>query len=882
MHSRRLLPGYALGLAALSLCGTASANGLYPTQFFATLNAPAAIVSADINGDGHLDLVVIGQDQTIAVLIGKADGTFKSPTAYYVAGLVPAALAVADVNGDGKLDIVVANKSDDTVSVLLGNGDGTFKAQTAVQASNGKGTAAPTYKVGQGPISLAIADLNGDGKPDLIVANFTDNNVGVLLGNGDGTFKAQTTLDVGGGPSFVAVADMNNDGKPDLVVSSSTGNYFGVLLGNGDGTFQTETTTKLGPISLNAVLQSLVVADFNHDGNFDVITTTSDLNGQTSLYFGGDGKGGFRTGRTLVTGHQTTYLATADVDGDGNLDLIAGSFSDGTLRVMFGNGVGGFSSGIDYPAIGISSALGVQAFVAGDFNSDGRPDIAAINPNGSLIQVLYNDKHGHFHLNNSYITGTTPTDVQTADLNGDHHLDLVNVNSADGTMDVRLGNGDGTFQPAQTYPVGKNPQRLFLADVNHDGKPDAVTVNLGDGTVSVLLGNGDGTFQSARHFDAGPNPIDIGLGDMDQDGDLDIVVANQVVNTVSILRGNGDGTFKPRISYPAGNTINALAVGDIDHDGFPDVVTVGNFITVLRNDGTGALKQPVFTKSGSVDVYPGIGVRVMLKDVNEDGNLDLLVLDYSDSLLGVLLGNHQGFFTRPGQTYPTCANPNSVAVADLNADGHLDLAVTCEVGNAVAVMLGNGTGAFLEFAYPAEVEPRGVVIGDFDEDDTPDLAVVNGVSDNLNVQLQIHGAVAKDHAPVAVNQPFSIPDGALPQVGVFEATDVDNDDIVFVVVQQPLSVPTGTETSESAGIVTTAPDGVFTYLADTGFTGIAVMKFQATDGIKLSNIGQVTVSVQKNTAGSGYKSKHGFLGAFWLPWLPLLGLFAALRRRRQS
>src|SRR5690242_2417351 len=133
MYSRRLLPGYALGLAALSLCGSASASGLYPTQFFTTLNGPAAIVNADMNGDGKLDLVEIGSDQTVAVLLGRGDGTFKSPAAYYVAGTGAIALAVADLNGDGKQDIAVVNDGANTVSVLLGNGDGTFKAQTATQ-----------------------------------------------------------------------------------------------------------------------------------------------------------------------------------------------------------------------------------------------------------------------------------------------------------------------------------------------------------------------------------------------------------------------------------------------------------------------------------------------------------------------------------------------------------------------------------------------------------------------------------------------------------------------------------------------------------------------------------------------------------------------------
>ena len=879
MYSRRLLPGYALGLAALSLCGNAYANGLYPTQFFSAINAPGAVVAADVDGDGKLDLVEIGADQTVAVLKGNGDGTFKSPGAYYAAGNGLEALAVADLDGDGKLDIVVVNNADNTVSVLLGKGDGTFKGQTAVELANGKGTAAPTYAVGKGPDSVTIADVNNDGIPDLIVANFVDGTVSILLGKGNGTFKLQTTVDVAVGPTYVTAADMNHDGNIDLIVSSSTANMFGVLRGRGDGTFGAETTTKLGaPFPQNS-LQTLVVGDFNHDGNLDVITTTSDLNAETADYFPGDGKGGFGPGRFLLTGRETAYLATADLNGDGNLDLIAGSFASSTLRVMFGNGLGGFSSGVDYPAVGITGALNAQAFVVGDFTGHGHPDIASVNTAASLIQVLNNDGQGHFHLSDSYPTGVAPSDVQTADLNGDGHLDLVDINSADGTMDVRLGNGDGTFQAAQTYPVGSSPQRLFLVDLRHNGKLDAVTVNFGngEGTVSVLLGNGDGTFQSARHFDAGPNAVDLAVGDMDQDGKLDLVVANAVVNTVSILRGNGDGTFKPRQAYPADDVINGLTVGDIDHSGFPAVITVGNFVSVLRNDGKGGLVQPTFLKNGlSVDIYRASGVRVALSDVNHDNQPDILVADYSDSLLVVLLGNSKGYFTPVPTNYPTCANPRSLALADLNADGNVDVAVTCVGGSAVGVMLGNGTGGFLNFAYPAELDPRGLAIGDFNEDGQPDIAVANGGSDNIHLLLETHGVVANDLAPKAVDSAFVVDDGAQSQSGSLEALDKDGDPLSFVIVQQPPLV-----NGIQPGLVVGSSDGVFVYFASTGVTGSTTFKFQATDGVKLSNIAQINVNVLKNSSG-GKSSSHHFLGGFWLPLLPVLGLFAALRRRRRS
>ena len=871
MHSRRLLPGYVLGLAALACCGAADAKGLYPTQFFDTLNSPDTVVMADVNGDGFPDIVEIGADQTIAVLLNKGDGTFRSPTSYYVAGISPVALAVADLNGDGKLDIVVVNNGGASVSVLLGKGDGTFIAQTADQSATGTGTAAPTYTVGASPFYVAIADLNHDGKPDLVVANFTDDTVSVLLGKGDGTFKTQSVIDVGIGPDFIAIADVNNDGKPDLLVANSTEGTLEVLLGKGNGTFVDKGVTRVSPPSSQTSLMTMVVGDFDKDGNLDVVITNSNSSSEIVTYLGGNGDGTFRTPRGIATGLQTLYLATADVDGDGNLDLIAGSFSNGTLRVLFGNGKGGFSTGRDYPANGLSTAVGAQAFALADVNGDNKPDIVIVNSTGGFMQVLYNDGNGRFDLSNSYNTGAIPTDVQTADLNGDGHADVVEINSADGTLGVLLGNGNGTLQPMQTYNLGagKHPQRLMLADVDGDGNLDAITANNGDGTVSVLLGNGDGTFQAARSFPAGANPVDVAAADMDQDGKLDLVVANAVINTVSILRGDGHGSFAAPVPYPAGSAINSLAVGDVNHDGFPDVVTVGGDVAVLRNDGKGGLIPIKLLKSGaSVDVYSPIGVRVMLKDVNHDGNLDILVLDKSDSQLAVLLGNRLGYFTRVPTDFATCANPSSLAAADLNADGDVDVVVTCTGSNTLGVMLGNGQGAFISSAYAAEIDPRGVAIADFDEDGTPDLVAVNGGSDNLNVQLQIHGIVAADHAPKAVNTLFSIDDGAQGQVGAFGASDADGDPLVFVLLNP-------NDPNASIGVLN---DGVFSYLATVGFIGEDQLQFQVSDGVKLSNVGTVTVFVHKNSAGK--TSKHGFLGGFYLPLLPLL-LGFLVRRRRQ-
>jgi hypothetical protein len=878
MHSRRSLPGYALGLAALAYCGATAAKGLYPSQFFSTLNAPNSVVSADVNGDGHPDLVELGTDQTVAVLINRGDGSFNSPLRYYAVGNQPVALAVADLNHDGKPDIVVINNTDNTISVLMGNGDGSFVGPTASEAAAGGATPAPSYPIGTDPIALTIADMNGDGIPDVVTANFADNTLSILIGRGDGTFKPAITVPVGTGPVFVAAADMNGDGKLDLLVNNNLDGTLGVLLNKGGDAFGAMTATSLGPRRLRPYLQMMVVGDFKHDGKQSVITTTTSINGDSVLYLAGKGDGGFEPAGVFSTGLQTSYLATADVNGDGLPDLIAGSAANNSVRVLFGNSNGGFSPGQDYPANGITGGSTLQRLTVADFSGSGKPDIAVVNTDGGFMQLLYNDGTGHFHLKNAYATGATPSDVQTADLNGDGHLDLVETDSADGTLGVRLGNGDGTFQALQTYKVGASPQRVLLVDVDGDGILDAVTVNTGtassngDGTVSVLLGDGTGHFQAAHDFPAGPNPVDIAAADMHHDGKLDLLVANAVVNTVSILRGNGDGSFKAPVSYFAAVQVNGLAAGDLEHTGFPDVVTVGSSVAVLRNDHKGGLIEPTTdpTTGLSPDLYSATGVRITLADIRHVNQLDAVIADSSNSQLVVLTNFGKGLFKQAPSTFPTCGGPRSLAVADLNADGHLDVAVSCSSSSAVGVMLGNGQGGFLSTPYPAEIEPRGVAIGDFDEDGQPDLAVVNGDSDDMTVSTEIPGVVKSDRAPRALPGSLTIPNGRESQNGGFQAVDADGDPLTYVAVTLP--------TLGTFSYSTT--DGSFTYLANTGQVGTDTAVFQVSDGVKLSNLATVSIDIQTNPTGGS--SSHGFLGAFWLPLLPVLGLFGRLRRRRRS
>jgi hypothetical protein len=185
------------------------------------------------------------------VLLGNSIGGFGAKTDFGT-GTNPASVAIGDLNADGKPDLAVANWGSNTVSVLLGNGNGTFGANTE-------------FGTGTNPYSVAIGDLNADGKPDLAVPNLRSYTVSVLLGNGNGTFGANTEFGTGTNPFSVAIGDLNGDGKPDLAVANGSSSTVSVLLGNGDGSFGEKTDFGTG-----AVPYSVAIADFNADGRPDL------------------------------------------------------------------------------------------------------------------------------------------------------------------------------------------------------------------------------------------------------------------------------------------------------------------------------------------------------------------------------------------------------------------------------------------------------------------------------------------------------------------------------------------------------------------------------------------------------------------------------------
>jgi hypothetical protein len=333
----------------------------------------------------------------------------------YITGSGTSGVAVADLNGDGKPDLAAAVRGSNGVGVLLGRGDGTFGAAT-------------TYAAGADPFTVAVADLDGDGKLDLVTPNRLGNDVSVVLGHGDGTFGAPTGYAAGQGPEDVAVADLDGDGKLDLAVANIYGNSVSVLLGNGDGTF-----------------------------------------GPATAYTSG--------------GSYTRRVAVADLNRDGKPDLVTASYQsrDG-VSVLLGHGDGTFGAPTAYAA-----GSGPTGVAVGDFNRDGEPDLAVTDQDGNSVSMLLGRGDGTFGAPTTYAAGRHPNMVAMADLDSDGKLDLVTADHDGNSVSVLLGHGDGTFGAATTYTAGQGPNDVVVADLDGDGRPDLATANYYSNSVSVLL-----------------------------------------------------------------------------------------------------------------------------------------------------------------------------------------------------------------------------------------------------------------------------------------------------------------------------------------------------------------------------------------------------------
>jgi hypothetical protein len=464
-----------VGLAATLAMGATPTIVLNPAPSPIVGKNPQSVAVGDFNGDGKWDLAVanFGSDN-VSILLGNGDGTF-GPAKNFGVGTGPFFIAVGDFDGDGKLDLAVANLLSSNVSILLGKGDGTF-----CRAPGCGLPPAPDPPAGTDPSAVAVGDFDKDGKLDLAVANFSDNNVSILLGKGNGTFSAPSNFAVDANPRWVASGDFNNDGKLDLAVANSGSTTVSILLGKGDGTFAAAM-----PFGADFLPFSVAVGDFNGDGKADLAVANNGSNNVSILL--GKGNGTFGTPNNLAAGFAPFAVALGDLNGDGKLDVVVTNNGGDTLSVFAGNGDGTFAAGTSF-----SAGTRPKGLVVWDFNNDGKPDVAIASSSSDSLAML---------MNNTVIQA--PNQPPVANAGPDQTVECSGSSGAQATLSGsgtdpdgdpltymwtdEHGNVVGTSAMVTLWvPLGTHTFKLTVDDGHSHTASDLTNVTVGDTTAPLL------------------------------------------------------------------------------------------------------------------------------------------------------------------------------------------------------------------------------------------------------------------------------------------------------------------------------------------------------------------------------------------------------------
>jgi hypothetical protein len=753
--------GPVLGNDRTLLLSLTSARAFNPVPRFRStaLNYPIAgslprsMAVTDLNGDGRRDIVT-GNDLSLSIsVLLSGEAGFAGAVTYPVPDGAPlayfVAVAVGDVTGDGVPDLVAAGFNTDFIRVFAGDGTGTFTEAPAIALNSA-----------DIPTSIALADVNGDRRPDIVVTIGSYAQVMVLLARKGGGFGRGPTFPSGRGPRALAIADVDADGDLDLLTANEVSADVSILAGNGAGSFARPRSIATGP---GTIPVSVAAGDVNGDGLLDIVSsnlaTARPGAPATVSVMVGDGEGGFAAAQQHIVGQGAGDLdidppgqvAIADITADGRADIAVTLPVGNLIALLAGTAEGELAAAVRFPV-----AAGPQAIAIADVTGDGNPDMVSSNGVAASVSIVPGDGAGNVGFGGNFTAGAFPHSVVAADFDGDGDPDAAVANAFSDSLSVLTNDGSGAFTGSD-HPVGATPTWVTAGDVDGNGTVDLVTANFGGGSASVLLGDGAGGFATAVSYSVGDlqSPYAVAAADVNADGRLDIATANTNLSDegVSLLLGNGAGGFAEPIPLEVGPALfhdpRSIALADVTGDGNLDLLTANSVtsnLSLLTGDGTGAFASAVYLTAGEGPVV------VEAADVTGDGLVDIVSLDHTAQTVSTLAADGAGGFAEaahhaiysPAGT-PCTTDPNAVcpwawgmSVHDVNNDGHLDIIAANTAVNTVSVLTNDGSGGFPSFEYfHTGAAPRSVAVADADGDGNPDLITAN--QDNGNVSVLASG-----------------------------------------------------------------------------------------------------------------------------------------------
>jgi len=704
---------------------------------FASTNGPTGIVLADFDPDTVPDAALISRDtDVLQILLGERPNMFHPGPSAPATGREPVALVTADLDGDGDSDLVVAEATDGTVSTYFNDGGGNFALGRHLS-------------VGGEPSALAAFDSR------FAVTDRFNSRVLLLNRSGGGVLAIADSIPTAAEPIAIAAADMNRDGRTDLVTANDVGQSATVLLANTSGGFDAPRT-----VPLLSFPGALSLGDFDNDGCADLAVTLPFV-GRIAVYKQGSSGGG--GGQNTCHGdfslvYDTEVAAPSIIvlvddqairlTGDTFPDLVVLSAGTSMLSIFEGQIPG------TTPAFNLVSRFtvgkGAAALALGQIDRDVEDfvDLVIANREGDSVQIVRNSTTGggSFVAPVTFETDLGPSSTVLGDFDwqkdctGDTTActaDVLTANLNAGSLSFFPGNGLGNLRRRVDTPILAGPSLMTSGDFHNTGRLDVVIASTIQSNAALYHSRGDGTFEAERQLNVAGSPTALGTGDYNGDGQLDLVLAwsdapSFGVDVYAELPGNPNA----RLQLPGNGAAVDVAIADVNNDGTADIVALVpdlNQIEVWYQ-----LQDGRFSDLTTFDtvVRP---THMVLADLNDDGQIDAVTANHESFNFGILFGRNGGFRAPRFTSLPD--QPVAVSAEDFNLDGAIDLAFLSDISGRVTVFAGEGDGTFPDGVvtrFASGVEPQSFAIGNLTNDQLrgdplPDIIVADYSTDRVTV-----------------------------------------------------------------------------------------------------------------------------------------------------